>query len=582
MKIHINRNTIWAEAFVNQLSYLNVKHVCISPGSRSTPLTLAFANNKSFTKHVVIDERSSGFFALGIAKQTGEPVVLVTTSGTAVTELHSAIAEAYQRRIPLIVCTADRPPELQNCGNNQTINQRNIFRNNVRKYHNPCMPEMAYERFYNLKAIAVDSVAVATTLDKGPVHINFHFAKPLEPQTKTDYINESDYEKILSPLGEKIVHEPKPLHLASIAEDIRSASTGLILVGEGKYDEAFTEACIKLSKKTGYIIAADAASSFRFGKHDKDNLFINYDAALRSLKVRQRLDVALILSFNNPPTSTSMLKYFETSNAKKIVINSSGDLQDPSRSADVVISSEPAVFCNELINKIEERNQKSYNDIVFNIDKLTAELKGAVVNKSEPLSEGRVINELLSAMPNKANLMVSNSMPVRDLDCFAGSSKKEIKVYANRGASGIDGITSTAAGIASQSDDPTVLLTGDLAFLHDTNGMWLLNNMSIPLVIVVVDNNGGAVFSMLPIADDEVNFEKYFITPHNTNFEKLVEAHSGRYVGIDSWKTFQTELKKAVKQKTFSVLHIKTDAKESMAIRKEFWKKAAVEIEKLL
>lgn len=189
MKKYINRNYFLASLFVKQLEVPQIKNVCISPGSRNTPLTLAFAENKKFKKYIHIDERSSGFFALGLAKQTNKPVVLITTSGTAVAELYPAIIEAYQQRIPLIVCTADRPAYLKNTGANQTINQENIFRNHIRKFWNVGLPSLTKKKLFSFTKKINEIIFLATEKDKGPVHINFPFEKPLEPNSFTDTIS---------------------------------------------------------------------------------------------------------------------------------------------------------------------------------------------------------------------------------------------------------------------------------------------------------------------------------------------------------------------------------------------------------
>ncbi len=189
MKIKVNRNILWAEAFVNELSSLGVKYASLSPGSRNTPLTLAFANNKKIKSYLHIDERSSGFFALGMAKSSGTPVAVVCTSGTATAELYPAIVEAYQQRVPLIICTADRPPELRDLGANQTINQTDMYKNHIRWFADPGLPVISDSRILRLKSIARNAVFISTVGSRGPVHINFPFKKPFEPKSYTDQIS---------------------------------------------------------------------------------------------------------------------------------------------------------------------------------------------------------------------------------------------------------------------------------------------------------------------------------------------------------------------------------------------------------
>src|SRR5690554_3092295 len=276
MKKKINRNYFWAETFINELTSIGINYACLSPGSRNTPLTLAIANNKKIKSFVHIDERSSAFFALGIAKVTNMPVVVVSTSGTATAELYPAIIEAYQQRVPLIVCTADRPPELLDCGANQTINQNNLYKNHIRWFFDVGLPEPITRRIKHIKVVAVKSVIESCIRSRGPVHLNFPFRKPFEPDAYTDEIDESIIKlaENFEAVKKDFISQTKQLNndeselndiiserwFNDIFEEIKSKRKGLIIAGPENYHPEFHRNCQRLSELSGYPILADGAS----------------------------------------------------------------------------------------------------------------------------------------------------------------------------------------------------------------------------------------------------------------------------------------------------------------------------------
>ena len=297
-KIKVNRNNFWTEVFVKQLNSAGVKYACISPGSRSTPLTFSFAKNKKIKCFVNIDERSSAFFALGIAKASKTPVAVVTTSGTAAAELYPAIIEAYQQRVPLIICTADRPPELLNTGANQTINQHNLYKNHIRWFKNVGLPSLKRLKLRRLQQTAFRAVEFSTLKDKGPVHLNFPFRKPLEPFTFTDEVdsllfkNINSNVKILKPSKKKLDIEKlkKSKIFKEIVDVIESEHEGLIIAGPMEYDNNLRKQLTYISSLVGYPIIADASSHLRFNiiKNDK-NILSNYHTFLSSFIFKLKL-----------------------------------------------------------------------------------------------------------------------------------------------------------------------------------------------------------------------------------------------------------------------------------------------------
>ncbi len=582
MKIKINRNILWAETFVNELAALGIKYVSISPGSRNTPLTLAFAANRKIKSYINIDERSSGFFALGLAKASSAPVAVVCTSGTATAELYPAIVEAYQQRVPLIICTADRPPELLNKGANQTINQNNIYKNHIRWFKNLGLPEPTKEKLYAIKQAAFDAVFISTVHARGPVHLNFPFKKPFEPKYATDIVQEEILSASIKINKHANIHpcqkkeDRKTLkQIEKIYSLVRKNEKGLIIVGPDNYNPKFLKNCQILSSKLNYPLLADGASQVRFGRHNKKNVITNFDAFLRSEEFVSENMPDVIIQFGRTITSKGLDTFLNCCNAARFMINEFGDWFDPSDKANASLPYLPYLFCEELNKKLEEerfkRNSTSWLSVYLEAERIAEELKKTIIGKSSFPNECRIVSEIIDAVPDKCQIMLSNSMPIRDFDYFAQNINKEVVVYNNRGASGIDGITSTALGIAEASKKPSMLLIGDLAFYYDMNGLLAAMRYNIPLVIILLNNNGGGIFEILPISQYGEVFKKYFVSPHHLNFSNFIKGYGGTHIKIKGWKHFRSALAKAYERNNFTVLEIKTNSTNSLKLRKRFW-----------
>jgi len=575
MKISINRNTIWSDLFVSRLVELGVKNACISPGSRSTSLTLAFASNKNINIYNIVDERSSAFFALGLAKKTKSPVVVVTTSGTAVAELFPAIIEAYYQRIPLIICTADRPPSLINSGANQTINQHNIYKDHIRFFIDAGLPDV--KNLKKIKNIAEDAIRYSCFLDRGPVHINMPFEKPFEPNNNTDIIDLKVMEKcFLHSSFELEAREKKKINFNSLSDKFSKKERGLILIGYNNYGPDFASLLSKLSKTLGYPVYIDGASHLRFGFVQKELVIDNFTAIVRADGFKKKYDPDIIIQFGGTPTANVVLEFFKNSKAEKILINEYGDRNDPSFTAKTILSINPEEFCISLLENIVKRNKRSstanqWKNSFVKMNQFASTLKKEIIEDAPRIHEGKVISELIKALPAKCNLMISNSLPIRDIDFFAGQTKKQIHSYTNRGASGIDGITSTSLGIAKASKEPTILLTGDLAFYHDMNGLHNSYKYKIPLTVILINNGGGGIFESLPISKYSEFFKNNFLTPLNLDFKKFVEGYKGTFSRIKSWNELRIQLSLAVKSKRLTVLELKTDAVLSLKYRQKYW-----------
>jgi 2-succinyl-5-enolpyruvyl-6-hydroxy-3-cyclohexene-1-carboxylate synthase len=581
----INRNILWTETFVKELSSAGVKYACISPGSRNTPLTFAFATNKNIKPFVHIDERSCAFFGLGLAKSSGSPVALISTSGTATAEFYPAIIEAYQQRIPLIVCTADRPPELLDCGANQTINQNNLYKNHIRWFVDVGLPEPILRRIKHIKVIARRAVYESLIRSKGPVHLNFPFRKPFEPDAFTDDVSQeilSFADEVSFDKEEFFKDEEKNISsekwFIEIFNYLKEFEKGLIIAGPENYNPDFHKKCQLLSEKLGYPVLSDGASQLRFGKHGKQNILANFEGYLRSEYFTNYNKPEIILQFGRTITSKALDNYLEKCTAPRFMINEYGDWFDPSNRATAAISCKPYYFCEKMLEAIlnlpgEKINREinGWLSTFLEAEKISFSIKDEIINSSEFLNEGRIVNEIINLLPENSNVMISNSMPIRDFDYFASISEKNIAVFNNRGASGIDGIISTALGISADKSSPTFLITGDLAFYYDLNGLLAAKKYSLPLNIILINNNGGGIFEVLPISKYKEVFNEFFIAPHNLDFSHFAKAYQGNYNLIKDWDDFNLNFTSALKNENFSVLEVKTNAVKSLQLRKKYW-----------
>jgi 2-succinyl-5-enolpyruvyl-6-hydroxy-3-cyclohexene-1-carboxylate synthase len=575
----VNRNILWTSIFVDELVKQDIHHVCISPGSRNTPLIYSFAVNKKIKTYVHIDERVSGFFATGLARAINKPVVIVCTSGTATAELYPAIIEAYQQRIPLIVCTADRPGRLRFLGANQTINQPNLYKNHIRKYFDLDLPDLSIDRLNLLKSTAYNAVNISSTIDKGPVHINFPFEKPFEPDAYTDIFNpnilkELSFVETYKNISKKEIRSVNS-HLNQIIDLIKKRKKVLLIAGPDISDFEFSNQIYKLSTLINCPIFADAASNLRFGEIDNKNIIINYDAMLRSKNISKKIKPELILQFGRIITSKSLEDYIAELNIPRYMINEYGDWFDPANKSIASIKMEPIIFCSEIIRILEdnsfERRENKWTKNLLLLDEKINILKSELISHSKFPNEPRITNELLKTIPTGSNIMIGNSMPIRDFDYFANKYESEFNIFNNRGASGIDGIVSTALGIAIESLKPTFLLIGDLSFYYDLNSLLIAKQLKIPLIIILINNDGGGIFEVLPIAKYKDVFSTFFKASPQLEFNSIVKGFGGFYKRVNSWVDFRSNIINAIKRKSFSVIEIKTDSKKSLALRKKFW-----------
>jgi 2-succinyl-5-enolpyruvyl-6-hydroxy-3-cyclohexene-1-carboxylate synthase len=510
----------YAATLADEWARNGVAHAVVCPGSRSAPLALALAAEPRIAVHVRLDERSAAFTALGIGLATGTPAVMLTTSGTAAAELHPAVVEADLASVPLLVCTADRPPELHGVGAPQTIDQSDLFGAALRFRCDPGVADGASRSWW--RSVASRSVIESTRGSKGPgpVHLNLPFREPLVGEPSRG----GGLEPGRSP--------GQPWHLAPRApgaptDEMLVALTprgeelparGLIVAGAGCGEPG---PLLALSAALRWPLLADPCSGLRL---PDVGVIAMADPILRTAAFARANRPDVVLRLGGTWASKPLQGYLDTaarSGARVVVVDPDGSWRDPDRSAAALLRCDPSAYCRLLLERSdgglrssgrEPGNEEWWQRWVDGEARVRAALGDLLADR---LDEPALAHRVFAAMSPGTNLVVSSSMPVRDLESFAAPRRSPPKVFANRGANGIDGVVSTALGVAIGSGAPTVALVGDLAFLHDVSSLVGGEDSSVPLTVVVVDNSGGGIFSFLEQAArvDEPTFELLFGTP---------------------------------------------------------------------
>lgn len=561
----INRNFFISQLFATELSKYGIKNCCISPGSRSTPLTTAFALQKKIRKFVCVDERSSAFYALGLTQTAKIPSVLICTSGTAAAEFYPAVIEAYKNNFPLIVLTADRPKGMSELGANQTINQIGLYKNHIHKEYNIDAARFDYDLLTHVKDTAYNCFWESIASNR-PVHINFHFDKPLEPGSYTDEISTLVVKRISSYNPKTVpVKNSRNEQLKELVETFKNDSRGLIIAGSELFDKKTASAIYKFSSLTGYPILAEVTSNLK--KKDCKTLVENIDYFL-ALYDFPLGGPEVIIHFGKSVFSKEFDNFLKNFSGRYFQVNTYRSLFDPYKKVTQKIEMSPLIFCKEVNSGIAGTGSKEWlNGIVDFNNKISTAVNKELTKIKQPY-EGGLYRDLVKYLPDKCNVFLSNSLPVRDFNNFAGIMPTGISVYNNRGAAGIDGIIATAAGICKETKLSTILVTGDLAFYYDINSLLILKKYKIPLVILLINNNGGGIFNTLPIAGNFNEFEDYFTTPLNLDFKKIVEGFGGNYNLLTSIKKLNPAIEKALNAKDFSVIEFRTNSMVSSDIKK--------------
>ncbi len=569
-----NRNTLWARAIVDELVRSGVSAVCVSPGSRSTPLTVACAATEDLHVFSALDERSAAYFALGRARRTGEVTPLICTSGTAAANYHPAVVEASNGRVPMVLLTADRPPALRDSGANQTVDQEKLYGDAVRWYKDLPEPESTDRKLRSLRTDVARGLAAATGTLSGPVHLNVPFRKPLEPTPVPGDVpddlptaavdgrgdNETPYVRATTGsmrLGDR--------DLQRFAE-ILAVDRGLLVAGPADPPGLDTEAVVALSHATGFPILADPLSGLRFGGHTRVAPVIGgYDAYLNTEAVAEWPDPEVVVRLGASPTSKPLRKYLAGVDARQLVVDAAGEWREAEFTATDLVVADPSSFCGDLSRLVRHGGSSEWRSRWAEADK--AHWAAIATEDPDTAYEGAVLSTVVKESPDPATIVVSNSMPVRDLDRFGEPTTTSITALGNRGASGIDGIVSTALGAASATTDRLTLVIGDLAYYHDMNGLLALQRCAVDATIVLINNDGGGIFHMLPIEEFDPPFTAQFKTPHGLDFEPSTELYGCSFERVESIEAFAAAYRESVQTDGSDVIDVKTDAESSHRIR---------------
>ena len=539
---HHNINLLWASLFIEELIRHGISDFCIAPGSRSTPLTLAAAKHPNAKTHVHFDERGLGFLALGLSQASAKPVVVIVTSGTAVANLYPAVIEAKQSHIPLIIISADRPPELIDCTANQAIEQHKIFADYPVFFCQIPSPTTSIKSNFLLTTIDQGLFQQGMTL--GPIHFNMAFTEPFYPQNET-----IDFSAYLSSLKGWETHQSpftvyhhanSPAQHNSLSSHVfpesqkidLNAQRILVVVGRIK-DKKQALAIERFCIQSNLVLFSDVQSQLQGSPHNING----YDLLLENENFKQLVQQTdLILQFSDHLISKRLSQLISSSTATIWEISEHKQRLDPSHCVGQRFVTYPSCFIQQV------SNSKSIDNTWFNKVNRYKTTLTTITNEyvtDDKISEINCTAYMLNQSTD--NIVLANSMAIRLADMFA---QTEAHIYSNRGASGIDGLIATAVGIAKNNGSPTSLLIGDTSFLYDLNSLTLLQQLQQPFVIVLLNNDGGGIFNLLPVPESEK--QVFYQLPHALTFKNTCDQFSIRYQQPTTFSEFKTHYQDAL------------------------------------
>lgn len=558
--------TEYVSAFTHSLVELGVAAAVISPGSRSTPLAYACMKQEGLMVYRQIDERSAAYFALGIAKASGRPVMLLCTSGTAAANYFPAIVEAYYARVPLIVVTADRPNELREVGAPQAINQINLFGAHVKWSTDLPMPETENQLAF-LSRHLHRSVQNANSEPRGPVHINVPFREPLG----IDF--EQTYES-----GGEIAHFGGELSLSAesreFLQNLLKKDQGLLIVGE--MTKPMPTEFWEFIQKLDWPVLADPLSNLRgnIPPTARHLIIDSYDALLKNKEFKEKITPQVVIRFGPQPVSKSLSLFLAAVKPETYVVFDESPML---RDAQSVATHHIQASMNGLWQlPLEIKKTNSYRENWTKASSLYWEVVD--LHSQEELDEGVLAKVLFETLEN-CDLIIGSSMPIRDVDTFFQSTERDVMMYANRGANGIDGVVSTAFGVQAAKQRPAYLYIGDLSFLHDMNGLIASKMQATDLTIVVMNNDGGGIFSYLPQSQEERHFEELFGTPTGLTFSDAAKMYDAQYAAVETAVQLTAALEQP-KDKAVKIIEVFTNRQNNVTTHRKLWSRFDEELAK--
>ncbi len=569
-----NRNTALASALVEELARCGVRHAVLSPGSRSTPLALALWRAPAIEVSVVVDERSAGFLALGAAQATRTPVAVLCTSGTAAANLHPAVSEAHESAVPLVVLTADRPPELRGIGAGQTIDQINLFGSSARWFCEVGIHEADDAGLLHFRSVACRAYASARGEPRpGPVHLNLAWSDPLgDEPIEGDVTATADL--ALGGRGERpltsVTRAPQPADpelLGEIAERVASTPRGLIVAGR-QLDPSLAAAVASLAAASGYPVLAEPTSQLRFGRHPRQLVIGAYEAIAHARPTE--LEPQLVIRFGEMPTCKALRGWLADAHAARTVaVDPSFGWNEPTRTAETIVRADSAATANGLAALLD-RGRGDWAEAWIAAAAAAEDSLVSGLGQAE-LSEPAAHRALASAYADGDLVYTASSMPIRDQEAHAAGTVAEARFLCNRGANGIDGLVSSGVGAAIATGTRTWILTGDVGLHHDLNSLSVLRGARGPIRLVVFNNEGGGIFEFLPQAEQVTGeeFEALFGTPTGLVPERAAALWGIPFRRISDPGELATPLERT------EIVEVPTDRKRGVELRRDLMRAAA-------
>jgi 2-succinyl-5-enolpyruvyl-6-hydroxy-3-cyclohexene-1-carboxylate synthase len=575
-----NRNTALASALAEELARCGVRHAVLSPGSRSTPLAVALWRQPEIEVSVIVDERSGGFFALGAAQATGVPTAVLCTSGTAAANLHPAVCEADESAVPLIVLTADRPPELRGIGAGQTIDQLKLYGDAVRWFCEVGNHDADDAGLLHFRSVACRAFWTAAGDPRpGPVHLNVPWRDPLGPEPRPADVTATnplalEGRDASRPLTTVPPAPPEPAGalVDALAERVRASSRGLIVAG--RMTPGAAEPIVALAAAAGFPILAEPTSQLRLGPHDRSLVIGAYEPIARLRP--DALEPDLIVRFGEMPTCKPLRQWLASlGDAAQLLVDPRHGWNEPTRIAGAIVRAEPAALCAALAERLDGPvAEPGWSGAWLSAAAAAEERIDAGL---DGVSEPALQRALGAAYTSGELVYTASSMPIRDQEAFLPAGDADVVFLANRGANGIDGLISSGIGAAHATGRPAVIVTGDLGLLHDLGALAALREVETPVRIVVINNDGGGIFDFLPQAEqiDTDEFEAVLGTPRSVDCAGAAALFGIEHRAIDELDQLSSALAGGT-----GLIEVRTDRQANVALHRSLTAAAVAAVER--
>ena len=566
-----NLHSEWARLAVDGLVQAGVGEAIISPGSRSTPLVIAALKQKGLRCIHAIDERTAAFYALGQARVTGRPSVLICTSGSAAAHYLPAVVEASEAGVPLVILSADRPTDLKHCGANQTTEQRTLFGSHARMVADLGRPDPAPRALRAVRRLCAQAVATALQPKMGPVHLNAPFSKPLSPGVVVDDDGRqarAAADAILASPATRVHQATATADAGAVAQLARALGgaerpvviAGPAPLGQGEAWPALRRVCAAF----GAPLFAEATSQFRFAQGAAELAVAGFDAIYKSEEARSALAPDFVVQLGAPTVSSGLEALLGDQNIERAVLTAHL-WPDPHSDARQIVVGDVGATLSTLAEQTEPARPSAWQNRWSELSRAYVDNAKSIAG-NETLTEANLPTALFECLPAGTRLSVGNSLPIRQVDAWVDPSDKPVGVLSQRGVSGIDGMVSGAAGSASVVRQPLALLVGDVSFVHDVGGLLLASNAEAPLLIVVVNNGGGRIFDQLPVARRAPEHMKYFTTPLDIDLSDVVRGFGVCYAEASRRAEFSDACKRALQSPGCTVLEAKVDGEQTAVL----------------